>query len=66
MAFLREKYIEEGPPNGGDGGSGGSIYIQAIENMTSLHKLARRGVIRASRGKNGQGKSKGGKRGRMF
>ena len=63
VAFLREKYIEEGPPNGGDGGSGGSIYIQAIENMTSLHKLARRGVIRASRGKNGQGKSKGGKRG---
>lgn len=63
VSFLREKYIEEGPPNGGDGGSGGSIYIQAVENLTSLHKLARRGVIRASRGKNGQGKSKGGKRG---
>lgn len=63
VSFLREKYIEEGPPNGGDGGSGGSIYIQAIENLTSLHKLARRGIIRASRGKNGQGKSKGGKRG---
>ena len=63
VSFLREKYIEEGPPNGGDGGSGGSIYIQAIENMTSLHKLARRGVIRAERGKNGRGKSKGGRRG---
>lgn len=63
VSFLREKYVEEGPPNGGDGGSGGSIYIQAIENLTSLHKLARNGVIRASRGKNGQGKSKGGKRG---
>lgn len=63
VSFLREKYIEEGPPNGGDGGSGGSIYIQAVEGLTSLHKLARRGVIRASRGKNGQGKSKGGKRG---
>ncbi|EYE98964.1 GTP-binding protein Obg [Aspergillus ruber CBS 135680] len=63
VAFLREKYIEEGPANGGDGGSGGSIYIQAIENMTSLHKLARRGVIRAKRGKNGRGKSKGGRRG---
>lgn len=63
VSFLREKYIEEGPPNGGDGGSGGSVYIQAIENMTSLHKLARRGVIRAERGKNGRGKSKGGKRG---
>lgn len=63
VSYLREKYIEEGPPNGGDGGSGGGIYIQAIEGLTSLHKLARRGVLRATRGKNGQGKSKGGKRG---
>ncbi|PWY88770.1 GTP-binding protein Obg [Aspergillus sclerotioniger CBS 115572] len=63
VSFLREKYVEEGPPNGGDGGSGGSIYIQAVEGLTSLHKLARRGVIKAGRGRNGQGKSKGGKRG---
>ncbi|KKK12505.1 hypothetical protein P175DRAFT_0433568 [Aspergillus ochraceoroseus IBT 24754] len=63
VSFLREKYIEEGPPNGGDGGSGGGVYIQAVEGLTSLHKLARRGIIKASRGKNGQGKSKGGKRG---
>ncbi|KAJ5747145.1 GTP-binding protein Obg/CgtA [Penicillium nucicola] len=63
VAYLREKYIEEGPPNGGDGGSGGGIYIQTVEGLTSLHKLARRGVLRASRGRNGQGKSKGGKRG---
>ncbi|PLB48904.1 GTP-binding protein Obg/CgtA [Aspergillus steynii IBT 23096] len=63
VSYLREKYIEEGPPNGGDGGSGGSVYIQAVEGMTSLHKLARRGIIKASRGRNGQGKSKGGKRG---
>lgn len=63
VSYLREKYIEEGPPNGGDGGSGGGIYIQAVEGLTSLHKLARRGIIKASRGRNGQGKSKGGKRG---
>lgn len=63
VSFLREKYIEEGPPNGGDGGSGGSVYIQAVNGLTSLHKLARRGLIRAGRGKNGQGKSQGGKRG---
>ncbi|KAL4785861.1 hypothetical protein BJX76DRAFT_346625 [Aspergillus varians] len=63
VSFQREKYIPEGPPNGGDGGSGGSIYIQAIEGLTSLHKLARSGVIKASRGKNGQGKSMGGRRG---
>lgn len=63
VSFLREKYVAEGPPNGGDGGTGGNIYIQAIEGLTSLHKLARRGVIRAGAGKKGKGKSRGGKRG---
>ena len=63
ISFLREKYIEAGPANGGDGGSGGSIYIQAVRGETSLHKLARRSLLRAGRGKNGQGKSKGGQRG---
>ncbi|KAL9030291.1 MAG: hypothetical protein Q9196_001567 [Gyalolechia fulgens] len=63
ISFLREKYIAEGPANGGDGGSGGNIYIQAIRGETSLHKLARRGIIKAARGKNGQGKGKGGQRG---
>ncbi|KAJ6145843.1 hypothetical protein N7470_009738 [Penicillium chermesinum] len=50
VSYLREKYIEEGPPNGGDGGSGGGIYIQAVEGLTSLHKLARR----AKEGKRGE------------
>ena len=63
VSFLREKYIAEGPANGGDGGTGGSIYIQAVRGETSLHKLARRGNIKASRGRNGQGKSCGGQRG---
>ncbi|KAL4809233.1 hypothetical protein BDV18DRAFT_150739 [Aspergillus unguis] len=63
VSFQREKYIPEGPPNGGDGGTGGNVFIQAIDGMTSLHKLARSGVIKATRGKNGQGKSQGGKRG---
>ncbi|KAI0586907.1 GTP-binding protein Obg/CgtA [Pyrenophora tritici-repentis] len=63
VSFLREKYIEEGPANGGDGGSGGNVYIQAIRGETSLHKLARRRQIKAGRGRNGQGKVKGGERG---
>ena len=63
ISFLREKYIAAGPANGGDGGSGGNIYIQAVRGETSLHKLARRGILKAGRGKNGQGKSKGGQRG---
>ncbi|GAB7358894.1 hypothetical protein MBLNU230_g4115t1 [Neophaeotheca triangularis] len=63
ISFLREIYIANGPANGGDGGTGGSIYIQAVRGETSLHKLARRGILKAGRGKNGQGSSQGGRRG---
>ncbi|PVI04123.1 GTP-binding protein Obg/CgtA [Periconia macrospinosa] len=63
VSFLREKYIEEGPANGGDGGSGGNVYIQAVRGETSLHKIARRRLVKAGRGKNGQGKMRGGERG---
>jgi GTP-binding protein len=63
ISFLREKYIAAGPANGGDGGSGGNVYIQAVRGETSLHKLSRRGHVKAGRGKNGQGKTQGGERG---
>ena len=63
ISFLREKYIANGPPNGGDGGTGGNVYIQAVRGETSLHKLARRGILKAGRGKNGQGSLRGGSRG---
>ena len=35
MSFRREKFIENGGPNGGDGGDGGSIYMMADENSCS-------------------------------
>ena len=63
VSFQREAYIPDGPANGGDGGSGGNIWIQAVAGQTSLHKLARRGVIKAGRGIGGQGKNQGGRRG---
>lgn len=63
ISFLREKFVADGPPNGGDGGTGGSIYIQAVRGETSLHKIARRRLVKAGRGKNGQGKGLGGQRG---
>ena len=63
VSFLRDKFIASGPANGGDGGSGGSVYIQAVRGETSLHKIARRGIVKASRGQNGHGKGKGGQRG---
>lgn len=63
ISFLRDLFLPEGPPNGGDGGHGGNVYIQAIHGETSLHKLARKRFIRAGRGKNGQGSAKAGQRG---
>lgn len=63
ISFLREKYIPNGPANGGDGGTGGNVYIQAVRGETSLHKIARRRMVKAGRGKNGQGAMRGGKRG---
>ncbi|KAF8477377.1 P-loop containing nucleoside triphosphate hydrolase protein [Kalaharituber pfeilii] len=64
ISFLREKFIARGPPNGGDGGRGGSVYIQAVYGETnSLHKIGRQGVVKAGDGKNGKGKSKNGERG---
>ncbi|KAM4056980.1 GTP1/OBG domain-containing protein [Hirsutella rhossiliensis] len=63
ISFLREAFLPDGPPNGGDGGAGGSVYVQAAHGETSLHKLARRRFIRAGRGKHGQGSARGGARG---
>jgi GTPase len=63
VSFLREAHLPDGPPNGGDGGSGGNVWIQAVPGQTSLHKIARRGIIKAERGASGQGKSQGGRKG---
>lgn len=63
VAFFRDAYVPDGPPNGGDGGSGGNVWIQAVPGHTSLHKLARRGIVKAGRGIGGQGKSQGGRKG---
>ncbi|KAK7997021.1 ADP-ribosylation factor 1 [Apiospora arundinis] len=63
ISFLREAFIDNGPANGGDGGHGGNVYVQAVHGETSLHKLARRRILRAGRGKTGQGSNKAGQRG---
>ncbi|VVT51480.1 uncharacterized protein SAPINGB_P003110 [Magnusiomyces paraingens] len=39
VSFFRDAGRSKGPPDGGDGGEGGSVYIQAVEGETSLHKI---------------------------
>ncbi|KAG9258944.1 P-loop containing nucleoside triphosphate hydrolase protein [Emericellopsis atlantica] len=63
VSFLREAFMPDGPPNGGDGGAGGNIYIQAAHGETSLHKIARRRFVRAGRGRHGQGSARSGTKG---
>ena len=36
MTFHREKYVDNGGPDGGDGGRGGSIYFRVASNVNTL------------------------------
>lgn len=53
MSFRREKFIEFGGPNGGCGGKGGDVIIQAESNLTTLLELAYNPHIEAQNGEKG-------------
>ena len=54
-SFRREKFVPFGGPDGGDGGRGGSIFIQADDNASTLVDYRYTRKFRAERGKNGSG-----------
>ncbi|MGO3876478.1 MAG: Obg family GTPase CgtA, partial [Psychrobacter celer] len=60
-SFRREKYVPRGGPDGGDGGSGGDVYVIADDNTNTLvdYRYTRR--YDAKRGENGQSKNCSGK-----
>lgn len=53
IAWRREKYIPKGGPCGGDGGKGGSIYIETNDQVVSLENHRNRRIIKAQNGQPG-------------
>ena len=63
IGFRREKFIPLGGPDGGDGGAGGSVWLQADENVNTLVDFRHQKQFRAQRGENGMGRQAYGKGG---
>jgi GTP-binding protein len=55
VSFRREKYIEFGGPNGGDGGKGGSVWFVAVENLNTLIDFRYQQHFKAQNGQHGMG-----------
>ncbi len=62
-SFRREKFIEFGGPDGGDGGKGGSIILKSERNLNTLIDFRYQQHFKAKRGEDGKGKNQTGKGG---
>lgn len=60
VAFRREKFIEYGGPDGGDGGRGGDIIFKAVDNLNTLIDFRYTQHFRARKGGNGSGSNRTG------
>ena len=63
LSFRREKYVERGGPDGGDGGHGGSVYLVANAAMNTLADFRVARKFRAESGQGGAGRNKTGRSG---
>lgn len=59
-SFRREKFISHGGPDGGDGGKGGSIYIECVDNLNTLIDFRYLQHFKARNGESGKGENRHG------
>ena len=64
VSFRREKFIEFGGPNGGDGGKGGDVVVEAVTGLNTLIDYRYQQHFKAQRGGNGMGKDRAGANGK--
>jgi GTPase len=60
LSFRREKFIEFGGPDGGDGGRGGDIVVEAVDNLNTLIDYRYHQHFKAQNGRGGAGKNRTG------
>jgi len=63
VSFRREKYIEFGGPDGGDGGRGGDVWAEAVEGLNTLIDYRYQQHFKAKTGTHGMGKTRTGGKG---
>src|SRR5262245_25763545 len=63
VSFRREKFIEFGGPDGGDGGRGGDVWVECVANLNTLIDYRYRQHFKAQTGQAGMGKNRAGANG---
>jgi len=63
LSFRREKFIEFGGPDGGDGGKGGDVWVECVANLNTLIDYRYQQHFKAKNGQGGMGKNRSGAKG---
>lgn len=61
ISFRREKYIEYGGPDGGDGGKGGDVWAEAVDGLNTLIDFRYQQHFKAKNGEHGMGRQRTGR-----